>query len=265
MASKDITAQRFGKLVAIRTQKGANGRTYWLCRCDCGREKPIMLQSLTSGKTKACGCLGGGGPQDLTGRRFGKLVALHSIGVIDKTRSVIWRCLCDCGNHRDASCGHLNAGAATHCGCFNVHRTHGETKSKMFNRWSSIKNRCTNPRNYHYANYGGRGITICDEWSDSYEAFKKWALANGYEEGLQLDRIDNEKGYSPENCRYVTPQVNCNNKRTNKTVEYRSQTFTIAELSRYMGVADHLISTRLKKGWSVENAVHTPSRQAPVD
>lgn len=106
----------------------------------------------------------------------------------------------------------------------------------LYTLWGNIKYRCNNPKSKDYANYGGRGITICDEWANSYEAFHNWAIENGYREGLQIDRIDNNMGYSPDNCRWTTPKVNSNNRRNRRTVEFNGREMTITEIAKITGI-----------------------------
>mgnify|MGYP003288865965 CR=1 FL=1 len=133
------------------------------------------------------------------------------------------------------------------------HKIHGETNknSRLHRIWSNMNSRCKNPKNNRFHDYGGRGITVCDEWHD-YLTFKQWAMANGYEDHLTIDRIDNDKGYSPNNCRWVNRFVQQNNMRTNTTIEYRGEKHTLAEWSRIFDIPYHTLVTRYTRGWTVE-------------
>ncbi|NLH92400.1 MAG: hypothetical protein GX481_08145 [Atopobium sp.] len=153
----DLIGQRFGRLTVLKEAKKINGRTAWLCKCDCGNFTTVQTSHLTSGATKSCGCL-----------------------------------------HRERAS--------------KANKTHGFTHTSLHNRWKAIIQRCDNPNNRSYKNYGGRGLSYCDEWKD-FESFMKWSIANGYEPSKQLDRIDNNLGYSPENCRWVKPIINNHNRR----------------------------------------------------
>lgn len=120
---------------------------------------------------------------------------------------------------------------------------------KIYKVWSGIKQRCFNPNSNRYKNYGGRGISICDEWKNSFETFCKWALGNGYKEGLSIDRIDHEKNYEPSNCRW-TDEITQQNNRTNNTLyEYEGETHTLTEWSRIKGIKPKTFCTRWRRGY----------------
>ena len=138
----------------------------------------------------------------------------------------------------------------------------------LYRKWVSARSRCYNPNNLRYPLYGGRGVRMCDEWLMSYESFARWAYANGYETGLSLDRIDNDKGYSPDNCRFVTLDEQKRNRRfchrvVVDGVEYR----TLQDLADKVGVSQNTLTRRLKRGWPVEVAAKLPvfSGRAPKE
>lgn len=131
---------------------------------------------------------------------------------------------------------------------------------RLWKIWQSMHERCEYKRHMHYDSYGGRGIKVCDEW-DEYVPFAKWALKNGYSETLTLDRIDNDGNYMPKNCRWVTVKAQMNNKRTNRRLEYLSKTYTLTELSEYVGINKTTLRERLETGMSVEEAVNKPIRK----
>jgi len=157
--TKDISGERFGKLTAISfAGRNKHGKALWLCKCDCGQEKSILLNSLTGGKTKSCGCL--------------------NVGNI----------------------------------------THGLCQSKLYTTYHNMIRRCYKPKSTNFKYYGGRGISICNEWRDNFQAFRDWAVANGYSDDLTIDRINVNGNYEPSNCRWVNATIQSNNRRNVKKV-----------------------------------------------
>jgi len=163
------------------------------------------------------------------GERFGMLVVIAD-GGRNKHGQVRVVAVCDCGNEKEFSLYHLKSKHTSSCGCnraistIATHTTHGKSKDKLYYVWNNMKERCRkeNHKDYHY--YGGKGVIVCDEWNNDFSAFCQFAINNGYIEGLQIDRIDNNKGYGPDNCRFVTRKVNMNNTRllsTTNTSGYR--------------------------------------------
>ena len=138
---------------------------------------------------------------DLTGQRFGRLLVLERAETVTEHRTV-YKCLCDCGNEVIVRSDSLTSGRTQSCGCLQKEKVtiHGETNTPLYNVWYDMRRRCNYENDANYERYGGRGITVCDEWNDDYVPFRNWALDNGYEQGLSIDRIDNNLGYYPDNC-----------------------------------------------------------------
>ena len=193
---------------------------------------------------------------DLIGKNFGRLTVLCR-DYSRKRRS--WICKCSCGNMKIVAQDELLKGDTKSCGCYrrDLCTTHNGTYTKIYKNWNSMKNRCDLETYDEYHRYGGRGITVCDEWYD-FATFREWAFSNGYEDDLQIDRIDNDLGYFPENCRWVTRIVNCNNRSNNIKIEYNNEMKTMAEWSRIYNIGVTTIYCRLKRGWTLENALCEP-------
>lgn len=136
---------------------------------------------------------------------------------------------------------------------------HGLSDTYLYRVWGRIKTRCYNPNDKRFHRYGGRGITMCDEWLHNPESFIEWALANGFKEGLSIDRIDNDGSYSPENCRWITIKE----QERNKTCNVRYQDKCVTEWAEIVGIKANTIFARLYKGWDIERAIFTPLNLEP--
>ena len=191
---------------------------------------------------------------DLTGQRFGMLTALEKVKLGHSKYK--WKCKCDCGNMTYVRTGHLTSGNIKSCGCnhFKACVTHGMANTRLYHIWCTMKARCNRPTSGKYDRYGGRGIKLCDEWQ-RFEPFYEWAVSNGYSEELSIDRIDNDGNYEPDNCRWVKNKVQANNTSRVKRLTYQGVTHTYSEWSEITGIPHKVISKRIYKGWSVEDAL----------
>jgi len=179
----------------------------------------------------------------IVGLKFQQLTVVERVPTNVPNRFT-WSCLCDCGATTTAQSGDLKRGRAISCGC---HRIADGSKSPIYRRWADMKQRCENPKDTNYSRYGGRGISVCDRWLD-FKGFHD-DLISSYVEGYQLDRIDNDGNYEPENCRWATPKENSNNKSTNVFFEHNGQSKTIAEWSEELGINYHTIVRRIESNW----------------
>lgn len=187
-------------------------------------------------------------------------VKLFNLLIVEVLPNSKVRCICDCGNitvirHRSL----LITQTTKSCGC--IRRKHGLSKHPLFSVWIHMRERCTNSNHESYENYGGRGIYVCKEWDDDFNSFYGWALNNGWGKGLELDRIDNDKEYSPNNCRIVTRRVNSLNRRSNRLISFRGKTQTLIEWCREFDFKPSTIGSRLINGWSIEQALSIPARR----
>lgn len=195
---------------------------------------------------------------DLTGMRFGRLT------VISKTRSnsgrVAWMCKCDCGNETAPMTTELLKGRTQSCGCLhsenigNASRKHGQYKTRLYRIWGNMIQRCSNPKNDNYHLYGAKGVSVCDEWKD-FAVFSKWAMENGYSDSLSIDRIETDKGYFPENCRWATPQEQTDNRECTRYVSFNGKTQTLKRWAEETGIAYKNLLWRIDHGWPIEKAL----------
>ena len=167
---------------------------------------------------------------------------------------------CTCGNTIEADKGHVKANRTRSCGCLireGNHRTHGLTHHPLFTRWQHIIERCCNENNKLYKYYGARKIDICKEWRNNFKKFYDWCMENGYKHELQIDRIDNNKGYYPENCRFVTAKINSRNSRKNRFITFNGETKCLSEWAEYISIESSTLWARLNRGWSIKKSLTT--------
>lgn len=203
---------------------------------------------------------------DLTGSKFGRWTVIRYEG-INKLHRSMWMCRCECGTEKVIAGYSLTRGGTKSCGCLakelvidrNKKRfTHKMSKSRLYEIWALIKQRCYNKKNKDYKSYGGRGIAMCDEWKKDFISFFDWSMANGYNPKLTIDRVNNNGNYSPDNCRWATLQEQANNKRVNRLISYKNEIHTIAEWARQVNIKERIIRSRLSMGWSFEKACEKP-------
>lgn len=205
---------------------------------------------------------------DIIGNKYGILTVLEKLDDYVSPsggRHEKYLCLCDCGNTKEVLKEHILSGATKSCGCLRTGRAtsewHDYIGTRIYRIWGNMVNRCTNSNNPAYDKYGGRGIYVCDEWK-SFENFLNWANSSGYTEELTIDRVDNNGGYCPENCRWATNVEQANNKRSNHYVEYKGETKTIAQWADELSIPYKVLHNRIKSlGWDIERAFTQPIRQ----
>lgn len=258
MAFLDLTGNRYGIMTAInRAGKNEQGQTLWLLRCDCGKEIVLPMSDFKYGKQKSCGCLKS---PDLTGKKFNRLTVIKKDGQY-KSGNFKWLCLCDCGNYTHATSSQLKTGDIKSCGCYIAENTakrntrHNGFGTRLYEIWRQMHRRCYGKNTKAYKDYGGRGITVCEEWKE-FEPFRKWAMSHGYHEDLTIDRIDVNGNYEPSNCRWATVKQQANNRRSCHIVKYNGIEHTISEWADIYGVNQMKLWDRLNRNnWSLESAL----------
>ena len=199
---------------------------------------------------------------DLTGKRFNRLTVTNKHKTMNGR--IYWKCICDCGNIKFIASCHLRSGSTVSCGCYQldaIHKSlykHGCSKTRLYKIWGKMKGRVLNPKDHKYSIYGGRGISMCDEWINSFESFEKWSMSNGYREDLSIDRIDVNGNYEPSNCRWIKLEEQAKNRRSNKFLTMNGVTKIASDWGKQYGIAGSLILQRIRCGWSVEDAITIP-------
>ena len=199
--------------------------------------------------------------KDLTGKRFGRWSVLAFAGV-DKNGKATWLCRCDCGTEKLVVGGNLRSGISTSCGCYEKEliTKHGHYNTRLYQIWQDMKQRCCNPKNNYYKNYGGRGISVCNEWLDNFIPFMEWAYANGYQENLTIDRINVNGDYEPSNCRWTTVKEQNRNTTVNKLITYNGETRCVAEWAEKLGLSKSALLNRLRSpNYTLEQAMSEPA------
>lgn len=198
---------------------------------------------------------------DMTGSVFGRLTVIER-AENDQAGNARWICKCECGKTKTIRARALRQGRTRSCGCLlsetsktrmsKLLTKHGMASSKLYRVYVSMRERCEKQSTAEYHRYGGRGIRVCDEWKNDRNLFLEWAFKNGYKEGLQIDRIDNNGNYCPENCRWVTALENCNNTSKNVFLQYNNEIHTLSEWSRLLGINRSTIYSRYRAGKTTE-------------
>ena len=191
---------------------------------------------------------------DLTGKKFGKLevIGVHDTG----SRKTYYVCQCDCGNINVVRADALISGATKSCGCIkkeqdkinlSANHKHKMSGTRIYETWQDMKRRCYNKQNARYDRYGGRGITVCDEWLNNFQSFYDWAISNGYSDDLTIDRIDNDGNYEPSNCRWSTAKEQCNNRGSNINITIGNATKSLMRWCEIFNVDYKKVYARYKR------------------
>ncbi len=210
---------------------------------------------------------------DIKNQRFNRLVALEIVGK-NNDRANVWRCICDCGNETNTSASRLRSGHTKSCGCLRKEKAvlaqkqncyiHGFRRTPFYKSWSSMKERCNNRNSIAFTNYGGRGIRVCERWlsfenfmQDMYESYQLHVQVFGLK-NTTLERVDVNKNYNKQNCRWATNEEQSRNRRNNVLLTFNKKTQCMAAWADEVNIGASVIYKRLKRGWSVEKALTTP-------
>lgn len=270
MRIKNIVNQKFGRLLVVSLShiSEAKRSAIWDCLCECGNNHKASGTNLRSGQVKSCGCLQveksknqvPKNYKDLTGCTFGRLIVLSRSDIPKKGGIVSWKCKCICGKIKDVITGNLTSGNQVSCGCFNrerakdSHTTHGLSRTRMYRIWAGMISRCYNPNVDHYSDYGGRGISVSDEWRNDFMIFYN-DMKDTYNDTLQIDRIDVNGNYCKENCKWSTYKEQSRNRRNSVYLTVDGDRKLLVEWAEDKNLDKHLLHGRRQKGFTDKQAV----------
>lgn len=269
---EELGDRKFGWLEVIKFSSISKGKTFWLCRCQCGVVKPIRADALKNGR-KSCGCaiaLAAAVCEDLTGRKFNKLRVIRRDDERTGSGAIRWVCQCRCGQIKSINGCSLRSGHAKSCGCLQrekaadqakvmgaANRTHGMSSSPEYAVWHGMRQRCSDPNLPEYKHYGGRGIKVCPRW----KKFENFLADMGLRPGpkYSLDRKETNGNYTPTNCRWATQKTQQRNRRSNLPVEYQGETRCLSEWAEKYGLTTLQLWSKIRMmGWSIHEALTMP-------
>lgn len=193
---------------------------------------------------------------NLVGQKFGRLTVIEKVGYKYSNtghKDIVWKCECDCGNSTQTITPYLKRGTTKSCGCLknetlNYHNfKHGLSNYKLYSVWSGMKDRCYRENCDSYKHYGKRGISMCNEWKCSFDLFHDWAVQNGYQQGLTIERINVNGNYEPSNCTWIPKSEQSKNRRSNHYIAYKEQIHTISEWAIIIGVSRNIVRYYIDK------------------
>lgn len=270
--------ETYGRLTVLErlNERTNSKRILYLCKCSCGNTVKRTVTNILGTKVPSCGCVQHEVKIGMVGKRFGRWTVIERAS--KEVKGVYWLCRCDCGTERVVNGRMLRTGCSVSCGCYAreassqrmkdltpdekkkfARYTHHQSDSRLYRIWWGMRERCYKSNKAEYKHYGGRGITICDEWLEDFMNFYNWAMSNGYEDHLSIDRIDVNGNYCPENCRWATRKEQSNNTRQNRFLKFNGETHTVKEWADIIGINVVTLRGRLRTGWSVELALTTPT------
>ena len=190
--------------------------------------------------------------ENLKGRLFGRLTVIDFAGY-GSSRKTQWLCQCSCGKRSVVKSANLKNGNTRSCGCLeqeskmHANKKHGLRHHPLYHTWLNVKDRCNNPNNRHYNNYGGRGINICPQWQECFKSFYDWAMSSGWKRGLTIERINVNGDYAPANCCWIPLSQQAKNKRNTILIELQGEKFHVEEVAKILGIAKSTVYSRLQR------------------
>lgn len=261
VAYLNLTGQKIGKLTVLELSDIKDGKTNrkWKCQCECGNfiyyTARVLNEAKKTGRNINCGC---STKREYIGQQFGDYIVTSFNQSKNYKRFKLYNCNClYCNDSVILSTNQLMKGKQ----CPICRSKKYKIIKKIRHVLSSMKKRCYNEKDKSFVNYGARGIRVCEEWLGNSDKFVEWALKNGYEEGLSIDRIDNNDNYCPENCRWVDRKTQANNTRVNHFITFENQTLTLKQWSEKINISYSCLLSRLKHNWSIEKALLTPVKK----
>ena len=258
----DFHGVRFGMLTAISISENnrRSNHVLWDCKCDCGKHRIVLSANLSNGIISDCGCvIKNKIPSDMIGNKFGRLTVL-SYSHKDGSNRYYWNCVCDCGKPTTASGSALRFSRKLSCGCLAIETvtTHGMSNTKTYKAYRAMLARCYSKNFIEYSNYGGRGISVSEDWLISFENFFR-DMGKCPDGRYSLDRINVDNNYGVENCKWSTDEEQANNKTNNINILYNNDTLTLAQWCKRLGLSYSNTWSRLYVlNWSVSDAFEKP-------
>ena len=205
---------------------------------------------------------------NLIGKKFTRLTVEKYVGK-NKSKQRLWLCKCDCGKEKIVPTRYLTSGDTKSCGCYRREcelrnlskfwgkpKTHGLSKTRIYQIWADMKDRCNNKNSQFYKNYGKRGIKVCEDWSTNFMNFYNWAINNGYTSRLTIDRIDVNGNYEPNNCRWATRKIQANNTRVTRKIIIYGEKKSAYEFEKQYGIKAHVLIDRYDKGYRDDKLIY---------
>lgn len=247
---KSLVGKKFGSLTVLELAgRVSSGSIAWKCLCTCGKEIIVRGSNLKYGNQKSCGCLNRA-KELKEGAKYGKYTVLKHIGITEQNKRDLYLVKCECGKinilpkHNVTS----NVYGCKECKVACSLGDRGKVGARLYDIWRQMLHRCYNSSDKNYNRYGGRGISVCNEWRNDVYSFKKWATNNGYKDEFTIERIDTNGNYEPSNCRWATRLEQANNTSRNRFFMYEGEIRTIRQIAKIRNMEYKTLYERIRRG-----------------